>query len=499
MSTPYSPHGKDIKAFPYMNFSGVDVSTPAIAMENPESQPLILMNNCHADWRGIINLDAPYKKASDNQRNVFHVKHVSSELFCYTHRGESDTEIYSSRGHFKAAVFKKNAVVSSVVFNGRTLFASAGSPIITYDGAIFRENLGSHGSPAYVTAIQRRLVVAGMQNNKTTIWTSRVDQHEIFPDDEEDKEVSVLRAASLDLRNIIDTGDEIKGMQAIDGLRLAIFTNDKTFIYITNPDYTKWTIDQSASVHVGTLSNNSIVKANGDLIFCSRSGVHTIRRAIQNGIVTYSVPMSMKVRNLYQRLVRLMKNREDISATYDSDEGQYHVFFPVSQKRVFRLTATIPPETQQLDINSVKWSSADFLSAQCGDFFNGEMLIGTPNGVYEKVPVDSIGVSRPDMEFVTPYLWMNDGTTVKESVSFTLQAEGKGDLEIVAKNEIGIEIGHLVIPLEDEVTDGIFDFPLIRQQSRKFEYRFKGLQFVFKSRSEGHIKVVGFAINVRKQ
>lgn len=498
MSSPLSPSAQKLNTHLYMNFAGMDTSAPATILENGENQPLVLMRNCYADWRGIINLDRPLSQVSDIQRKVIHVRHFTPEAYCYAHRGDSTTSLFSSLGHEADSIFPKNAVVSTAVFKGITLFACAGEAPVMYNGATFKSMPGAtHGTPAYVTAIQNRLVWAGMPGATTKLYLGRANEVEYFPGNETEQDTNVLKAAEIDLANNLDTGDTITGIAAMDSVRLAVFTNDRAFVYLTHPSYLQWALDGNTSVNVGTISHNSIARAGADLFFCSRSGVHSMRRSTINGITTYTLPMSERVRTTYLALLKRVPNKQDISACYDQDNGQYHIFFPGAATST-RLTATVSPLGSENGELSVKWSVSDFLNPQCGDFFGGSMLYGTPVGVFAERPENTAGADTPPLEIVTPVMWLKDGSVLKEITTFILQAEGVGDLTIVARNELGVEIGHLSIELNDEIEDGIFAVPVLRQQSRKFEYRVRGIQFQVTSQSAGHIRIVAFALTTRK-
>ena len=100
--------------------------------------------------------------------------------------------------------------------------------------------------PAFIVSIQRRLAIAGMPGKRTVIDFSRVDDGDIFTADEDANSPSVLKAADIDVGNIIGTADEITGLGVFENSRLAVFTNDKTLVYEIHPDYTQWT-DQRQS------------------------------------------------------------------------------------------------------------------------------------------------------------------------------------------------------------------------------------------------------------
>jgi hypothetical protein len=45
--------------------------------------------------------------------------------------------------------------------------------------------------------------------------------------------------------------------------------------------------------------------------------------------------------------------------------------------------------------------------------------------------------------------------------------------------------------------DNFPDVPLQRQYERKFEHRYRGVQFKFTTRGKGLLKIIGFAVTVR--
>jgi hypothetical protein len=105
----------------------------------------------------------------------------------------------------------------------------------------------------------------------------------------------------------------------------------------------------------------------------------------------------------------------------------------------------------------------------------------------------------PEMVVVTPILWQGQMTEQKQSVSFILQATGKGTITVEAFDEEGRALSDMTFDIEPEVTDGTFsDVPLVAQYDRKFEHIYRGVQFRFKTNGVGLLKIIGFAVQVRK-
>ena len=119
------------------------------------------------------------------------------------------------------------------------------------------------------------MCVAGINGKETTIAISRVDNDEIFPDDEPIDSVSALRAGNIDIANQIGTSESISGLAKFEQSRLAVFTTDRTLIFLIDTDIGLWALDDKASINVGCVSHATI-KALAVICFCSRSGVHSL-------------------------------------------------------------------------------------------------------------------------------------------------------------------------------------------------------------------------------
>jgi len=353
------------------------------------------------------------------------------------------TDVQTGEGaHIVKEVYPRNAVATSTIFNNKVVFASRDFPMYQYDGLKWEQiESGSDQRPAYVVSIQRRLAVAGQPGKRTIIDFSRVDEEDIFTEDEEPTALQVTKAADIDVGNIIGTADEITGLGVFENSRLAVFTNDQTLVYQISPNYTQWQIDDKANIKVGCISHNTITQAGADLLFCSRDGVHSLRRSETNGVTIYTIPMSNKIDLIYRDLIKQVDNLEEVSAFYDQDEGQYHVFFPISDLITRRLTLSLSP----VQGGESKWSSGDFLNARCGAKLGPTTLLGTPGGVWERKRIEDVVEFSPEMVVTTPILWQGAINDIKESYSFILQATGKGELQIEAFDERGRYLSSIAI------------------------------------------------------
>ena len=495
MSTTYAPSGVDVKVYPYEDFQGIDASRDVGALDTGQKQHMVDIKDGYADWRGTLIRDPGAKPRTEGKKDIKKVSFFGRDLAVGAQVDGGGTSLKSERDHIKEEVYPRNAVVTSTVYNSKVVFASRDYGMYQYDGFAWKTiDARSDPRPAYIVSIQRRLAVAGMPGKRTVIDFSRVDDEEVFTEDEDDNATQVTKAADIDVANIIGTADEIKGLGVFENSRLAVFTNDQTLVYQLHPDFTLWQIDDKANIKVGTISHNSIAQAGADLLFCSRDGVHSLRRSETNGVTIYTIPMSNKIDLIYRNLIKNVADPEQISAYYDQDEGQYHIFFPFSDQITKRLTLSLNP----MQGGESKWSSGEFLNATCGTALGGKQLIGTPGGVWERFKVeDEVDVS-PEMEVTTPILWQGAINDTKESYSFILQATGKGELLVEAFDERGRYLSALSFLIEDGGADDKFpDVPLSRQYERKFEHRYRGVQFRFTTKGKGLLKIIGFAVTVR--
>lgn len=493
--TTYSPPQVGIKPFPYQDFQGIDTSRDPGALDTGDKQHMVTVNDGYADWRGTLVRDPGATQRTEGNRLITHLTFFGRNLLAWAQKDGGGTSLVSERDHIAQEVYPQNAVVCSAIFNSRAQFFCRDNPIYSYDGFKFAENkAGSKPRPAYGVAIQRRLAIAGAPDKRTRVDLSRVDQDDVFPDDEDENSALATKAADIDIANIIGTADEIRGLGVFETNRLAVFTNDQTLLYQLHPDFTKWQLEDRVNIRVGTVSHNSVVQAGADLFFAARDGVHSLRRSDTNGITVFSVPMSKKIDTLYRQMLRQVgDNAEQISGFWDQTAGQYHLFFPISDLLAQRITMTLDPTRD----GGAKWSTGTFLNARCGRQLGGVTAIGTPGGIWERgEPEDVLDVS-PEMVILTPILWQGSINDTKQSHSFILQASGKGRLVVEALDETGRPLSSLEFQIENEADNDFAEVPLAFQYERKFEHRYRGVQFRFTTSGRGLLKIIGFAVTVR--
>jgi hypothetical protein len=497
MSRLRAPTGVKTSPISYDNFQGLDTSRDPVSLDSGENQHFITCNNAHCDFRGNLVRDPGADNYEDiNEGQIEHMRFYGSKRIAWAEKTGRGIDLKSQANITRLDAFDINARITSTNFDQKAIFFARGEKPVWFDGAKFFDNeSASDLNPSFGVAVQERLAVSGIVGRATEIHFSRVNDGNIFADDEDVNNVEVTRGAFLDVGNQLNTADEITGLGVLEKNRLCVFTQDQGVIFKIDPDLTQWEIEDRANVTVGCLSHNTICNAGADVLFCSRSGVHSVRRSVTNGISVFTVPLSEKIDILYRELVNSVEDKTKISAVFDPDENQYHVFFPITDTLSKRLTFTISPNKQ---IES-KWSTGTFLNARCGAFLGGELLYGTSGGIWRICKIEDTCEVTPEIEAITPTLWMGSITDISTIHSIVIQAAGSGVLLVEMRDTYSDKVIYSqTLSIEDNVVDDSFsDNPLPQQYERKVERRAAGVRVVFRSQGEGLLRVIGFALYVR--
>jgi len=490
-----SASGVKTKGNTYTNFMGIDSSRDKSSLDTGENQHLVQLQDGFCDWRGSIIRNPGVSYHKNIQKIIEHVRFFSRGNVCFVQKDGGGLSLNSDNDHLVQEAFTSGSVISSTVFNQKVVMTTRDQIPYVYNGAAWQKLQSlEHLRPSYCVSVGRRLAVAGITGKPSEIHFSRVDDENFFAKQEAADESSVTRGAFLDIKNFIGTADEIKGLGVIETNKLAIFTNDQVIIFNIDPDFTAWVLENKVTTTTGTVSHNSIVRYGTDLIFCSRDGIHSLKRSEENGVTISSMALSSKIDITYRQLLRECPNLEKIASTLDGDEGHIHFFFPkVSDVLCDKITYAINPME-----GDSKWSTGKHLNARCGDFLGGQLVLGTSGGLFTTSNIEDESEFSPTMIVTTPILWHGSLDKIKESTSFILHASGFGDLIIEAFNEKGTQLDSLNITIDDTGDDNNFpDVPLTRQYERQFLHRYKGVQFKFTSSGTGLLRIMGLAINTR--
>lgn len=494
--TTKSPHGVQTRISTYDNFQGLDTTRDVTALDTGKKQHLAQMQDGFCDWRGQMTRDPGATHLYSN-RPVRHVAFYGTAGVCWAFSDGEFTRIESDTAEV-LSVYPRNSIINSTVFNRKAHFFSPGQQSWFFDGVVFNLNNSQHLDdlrPSFGCVVGRRLVVGGIPGRESEVCLSRVDNHDIFPGDEPIDSTSVLRAASIDISNIIGRSEPITGVGRFEQSKLAIFTTDRALIFGIDPDVSLWALDERASINIGCIAHATIQNAGEDLLFCSRSGVHALRRSDDNGITITQTSLAEKIDLLYRALLASCDNPEEMSAVWDQDMRQYHVFFPQPGGILAkRLTITLGGEEP-------KWSTGTFLNARCGAAQGGALLFGGAEGLFQIGKIESSREQLyPEMIVTTPMLWHGSMVDTKSTHSYIIQAHGSGTIELTAVNDEGRVIGSDVFEVDDTQDDGAFpDVPLSKQYERKWEHRYRGCRYRLKAKGKGLFRIVGFAVVIKKE
>lgn len=500
-----TPKSVDLRVSSYENFQGIDASRDERSMETNRDQHLVGCHNCHCDWRGNIVRDASALKVNGDYP-VTHVTLASELDPIWAQQTGQGIDLRNIDGATIENAYTTGSAITSIVFGQKTLFASRGQNVYEYADGSFSQNLGPSLNlllkPAYMASVQRRLAVAGINGQNTVVHISRVDNADVMPDDEQPDEESVLRAGTIDIGNLLGTADKITGLRTFERNKLCIFTQDQCIIYEIDPDIDEWKIDKTSNINIGCVSHNTITAAGNDILFCSRSGIHSIRRSQDNGILATSKTLSEKVEDIYKSLLRQVEKPELISAVFDQDRGQYHVYFPrPNNGGSTRLTITLNPE--QGDQAEPKHSTSDFLNASCGAFLGGKFVIGTPGGIYNVLRdnEENPDAVTPIAKVTFPFFWHGDLVGTKHTHSLIIQANGKGTVTLKATDYDGKSIGSIVTEADANSDDSSFlGVALSEQYEKPFAHKYRAAQYTLEvSGGTGVFRIVGLAVLIKKK
>ncbi len=480
----------------YQGFVGLDSSRDLFNQDDGERQALHVLENAFADFRGQIVRDGPAEYRFGT-KPVRHVVHYDTDTLVVASLYNDGIHLESEQGFGYDFVLPSSAIVTSTIFNRNIMLTARGLAPTIFDGSVFRTSASTAATvalPAFCTTVQQRLCIAGVAASDTVVMISAANDLDRFFGDEAVDASSPLRAANIDILNLLGTADKITGISSFETDKLCIFTNDRAFVYKIDPDVTLWELQTEASATYGCASHNTIKEAGSDLLYCSRSGIHALRRVTDNGLQIASVNLSEQIDQVYRSLFNQVDDPQEITAVWDQDEGQYHVFFPIAGTGQFnRLTMTLGGGNEGI---RASFSTGAFINAQCGTTLGGNMVFGTTRGAFNVNKTESNIGAMPDVLIETPVLWMGELDGYKQAKSITMQAYGDGELTITAIDEENRDKWQTTVMLTGEDDDGRRTVPLQRQYERPMSIRFRGLRFKFEFSGTGLFRIIGFAVEL---
>lgn len=494
IATPYKTHL-------YSNFSGLNTSRADVSMERPQSQPAIEADNLYFSAKGYITNEPGLTNLGKEPAYVSHVRihDASSDVVIYATRDAGGTSLRTHGGNAVSQnAWPREVSISSAVFNRRVVMAAGQRNMKFYNGSEFRDiTSASIDGAKYVCQVSNRLVVAGFTGNPNEIQVSRVDNGTIYDGDEAIGEPSVLKAFRFNIKNMLGNGDQVRGLANFETSRIAVFTSDRVFVYNTDPDFTLWSLDKSVMVRYGTISHRSIVSAGSELFFCSRTGVHSLRRSTLGGDVVFSNAMTDDVTELYQQLLAKVENKDDVTAYFNPDEGRLHVIFPVNDRLSYRLSGAMTAMTEENANAKLRWTLSTYAGVTCGDYLSGRLIVGTISGIKTVAPWHSDAVPRGKGFVRFPTLWHEDLFEPKNGLHMILVASGVGKVTITSRDETGRELSEQVFELPDDGQVDYYGVPIQRQFIRPFQHEYLGVRITVTVDATKVIRIFAVGINVK--
>ena len=487
------------KANLYTSFAGLNTSRSDISMERPEAQPFVEMDNLYCSSKGFLTNESPIEPVQTEERQfISHFRFLNADtgVGLYAARSADGTSLRSlARPDKLEKVWPKDVSVTTTLFNSKVIVAGGQDKLISYDGTEFKDitSKAIEGG-RYVVQVQNRLAVAGFSKNPNEIHVSRVNNENLFSTDEDSASTSVLRGFRFNVQNLIGNGDRIRGISPYEANKFAIFTSDRVLVYLADPDLTLWTIDTRVVVRYGTVSHKSIVSVGDELYFCSRAGVHSLRRSSLNGNTVFTLPMSDEIQELYQTLLEDVRNQEDISAYFNPDEGRLHIFFPINDLISYRLSAALTPAMAEDQVARVRWSLTTFAGTTCGDNIAGRTVYGSISGLYRVNQWFSNNGKRGNGFAQTPILWHKDLFNPKIGYYLVVYASGAGRIRVLAEDETSRQLGEYIFDLPDDDQADFTGVPLQRQFTRPFPHEYVGVRLRIFLESDKMIRVFGIGI-----
>lgn len=472
------------KLFSYNRFLGLDTVT---SPSNMSERFLTELQGGYVDFRGQIVKGPLFQYAINGNNSNFsndkhyNIKHYGRDDFCRYIFNQTLTSAVGIEIHSNT-VTQTNAFVpttapitpiSLVNFDQKQFSFMAGHDPYFYDGIVSPSvftNVTSVPSPQYSSLgvypkgghavnILNRLVVAGIPGRETEIHVSAQDSYTDWRTNTSSGTTpNATDGAIIDVKNQFTSNDTIKGLAVLEGDKLVIFGENEILVYLADTNINLWEIARDFRVPIGIFGRNTAVNVGTDLFFCSRFGIHSLKRAA-SGLTLEAMTFTREIEDFYQSVVSSVPTGTGYSnvifsephAVWDGGIGQYRVFFPQdnSGNNYKEIRFTYDPEAGRSGHASFSTSGPSFgfegKHVTCGSYFaradigSGNipppsLLLGASNGFGDgraKTFGSSNNISSV-REFVvrTPLLSQGSPDTYKHYKRLIIRAVGTSEFNI---------------------------------------------------------------------
>ncbi len=479
------------KTIPYERFIGLDTVAQA---ENMSERYFVALKNAYVDFRGQIVKMGGSVSLSPIGRTVA-VEHFGREdaVFLVEAGGGTRLDAYSRTGLNFPNAFTGSPVIDFTQFVGAIFCATAGQNPLVYNGAAFAVSTVTPQGGANATLF-KRMCVADVPGHETEVYVSKLDLNDyvVVGSGADD-------AAVINIRNELTAKDQIKGLGVVEGDKLAIFCENEVLMYKADADIANWEIVRDFRIPFGVFGRKTIKPVGTDLFFCSRVGLHSLRRAI-SGITLETITLSSAVHGLFEDLVDAVPAGKEPAAVWNANIGQYSIFFPTSTDGVTRkLAYTYEPGVGKGGHRS--WSYSNDNTNIDASFFASQELVASLDATVglAETEHDWDDVTQPvDMQVLTPILWQGAPDRIKQYHRFLLRVAGTAELTIKFYNEMGTLLQTDTVQPNPPTT---FDpaIPFVaphRPVILGCRHRARGLQVEFICEGNGSLKILDFALEV---
>ena len=459
------------KLFSYNRFIGLDTVT---SPSNMSERFLAELDGAYVDFRGQIVKGPGFSHQSstnyatnvtsqDNTDTHYNIKHYGPDDYVrYTYQTSPEVvNITNKAGTGVSAAFASAGGVpitpiSLVNFDQKQFAFMAGHDPYHYNGTAFTtvsgfgttnfSSLGSYPKGGHAVNILNRLVVAGIPGRETEIHVSEQDSFLNWRTNTSSGTTpNATDGAIIDVKNQFTSKDVIKGLAVLEGDKLVVFGQNETLVYLADTNINLWEIARDFRVPIGLFGRNTAVNVGTDVFFCSRFGIHSLKRAA-SGLTLETMTFTREIEDQFRASVEMIGAQpfREPQAVWDGEIGQYKVFFPfltgggtlTSTQYIF----TYDPEagrsghksfakhtgSPSLNVKDTNIICASFYAREDNGFDTNSLLVGGARGYgFGRDPtVDTY------MRVRTPLLSQGSPDTFKHYKRLIIRAVGTADFDV---------------------------------------------------------------------
>ena len=367
------------RLFPYSRFVGLDTVT---SPTNMSERYFVEIEHAHVDFRGQIVKGPGLSNNSGSSAQTYNIKHYGADdLVVYRFSGSNITgetgTVTPAQTLFQSSTAAITPI-SLVNFDQKQFAFMQGHVPQFYNGTAFaaatttnNNALGRYPDGGFAVNILNRLAVAGIPNKPTEIHISVQDSYQDWRTNTSGGTTpAATDGAIIDVKNQFSSNDTIQGLAVLEGDKLVVFGQNETLVYLADTNINQWQIARDFRVPIGLFGRNTAVNVGTDVFFCSRFGVHSLRRAA-SGLTLETIMLSREIQDKFQEAVQNVTttgSHTEPHAVWDGDLGQYNVYFPRSNGTVFdRLTFTYEPGVGRGGFRSFAFTPG--ANETCASFF----------------------------------------------------------------------------------------------------------------------------------